>query len=333
MNEMAARPLPHEMIWQLTNAAVASRSLHVAADLGVADHLGDETAGAETLAARCGADPIALDRILSLLSAVGIFERTSSGYRHNDASRILRSDHPRSMRAFPQMMNLPLVATSFARLDHAVRKGTPAADTVDPNGLWAYLEAHPDEARVFGEAMAAKAGADIAAVLDAYDFRPFDSVADIGGGRGHLLRAILDAVPGTRGVLFDLPSVISGLDISTEGLDAVAGDFFVDPLPKADAYLLMEVLHDWSDSEVVAILKAVRSAAEPGAVVLVIEGVLRDGEPDPRVHTLDVVMLAVTGGRERRPAEFEQLLTEAGFRLTTVIATDGPMSLIEAVAV
>ena len=145
--------------------------------------------------------------------------------------------------------------------------------------------------------MTAKASADISAVLGAYDFGCFDTVADIGGGRRHLLAAVLDAAPSAQGILFDLPQVINSLTIKHNRLTPLAGDFFADPLPQADAYLLMEVLHDWTDDKCRAILRAIRQAAPSGAKVLVIENVLSDDQPDPRGHILDIIMLANTGGR------------------------------------
>jgi hypothetical protein len=199
--------------------------------------------------------------------------------------------------------------------------------------MWGYLRDHPAEADVFGRAMAAKAGPDVAAVLGAYDFRPFDTVADVGGGRGHLLRAVLDATPDAMGVLFDLPQVVGTLDVGHPRMTAVPGDFFVDALPDADAYVLMEVLHDWTDDECVAILSAIRRAARAGATVLVVEDVLDGDRPDRRASTLDVVMLAVTGGRERSPAELGALLQRAGFALQRVVPTAGPIHVVEARAI
>jgi C-methyltransferase len=160
--------------------------------------------------------------------------------------------------------------------------------------------------------MTAKAAGDIGSVLGSYDFSGFAVVADIGGGRGHLLRAVLDRARDADGVLFDLPEVTGQLDFDHERLTVQAGDFFVDPLPVADAYLLMEVLHDWPDPEAVKILSAVRQAAPAGATVLIIENVLPDQDPDPRGHTLDVIMLAVTGGRERTPSPRAGLSRRAG---------------------
>jgi O-methyltransferase domain len=180
--------------------------------------------------------------------------------------------------------------------------------------------------------MTAKAGADVAAVLAAYDFGRFRTIADVGGGRGHLLRAVLDAVPTAEGVLFDLPGEIGALDVVHERLTPQAGDFFVDPLPAADAYVLMEVLHDWADAECVAILRAIRRAAPPGATLLVVESVLADERPDPRAQTLDVIMLTVPGGRERTASQFRDLFERAGLRHRGVVETTGPLGIVEATA-
>ena len=110
-----------------------------------------------------------------------------------------------SMGAFPRTMGLPVFATTFAQLEYSIRTGSPAVETVDSRGLWAYYQDHPEEAQIFGQAMTAKAAADIAAILEAYDFSRFATIADIGGGRGHLLRAVLDAVPNAQGCYSSCP--------------------------------------------------------------------------------------------------------------------------------
>jgi hypothetical protein len=327
--------LPTDLVWTLTTRTVAARSLQVVADLGVADHLDEEPVTAAALATACGVDPGALDRVLRLLAAHGIFAREAEGYRHTDASRLLRGDHPGSMRAFCRLSGLPLVTTSLEHLDHSVRSGQPAVEAVEPDGFWAYLRAHPGEAAIFDEAMTAKARADIAAVLEAYDFGRFATIADVGGGRGHLIRAVLDAAPYARGVLLDLPQVVAPLDLGSGRLTVLGRDFFVDPLPRADAYLLMEVIQDWPDAEAAAILRAVRQAASPGATVLIIEGIVpevQDGPAALGVHTVDVLMLALTGGRERTAHELGDLLRCTGFSLSAVVETASPMRIVEAVA-
>ena len=324
---------PHVTIWQTTTAIVASRALQVAAELGVADQIGERPVPVQTLAEACGADVGALERVLRLLASVGIFVRHEGGYAHSDASRVLRTDAPGSLRAFARLMNLRFVNQAFTHLEHSVRTGEPAANIVDPRGLFAHLADHPDEARIVGEAMLAKAAADIPAVLEAYDFRRFRTIADIGGGLGHLIRAILERASESNGILFDLPEVIGSLPRTTHRLIPVAGDFFRDSLPSADAYILMEVLHDWSDDDCVRILTAIRRAAALGATVAVIEGIVAGAGDDPRVNTLDVVMLAIPGGRERTAAELETLFVASGFKINAVVQTAGAMTVVEGVAV
>ena len=326
---MMAEEQPHEIVWTLTNGVIPSRCLNVVAELGVADEIGSDPVGTAALASRCGADPDALDRVLRLLAAHGIFERHPDGYAHTEASRLLRSDHPKSMRAFARMMGLPVFGATFNALEHSVRTGSPAVELVTSTGLWPYLQEHPSEAEVFGQAMTAKAAADTAAIVAAYDFSRFATIADIGGGRGHLLGAILDAAPNAQGILFDLPEVIGSLVIEHERLAPQAGDFFVDALPTADAYVLMEVIHDWGDRECIAILSAISRASSPAATVLVIEDVMPEDQADVRSQTLDVIMLSVTGGRERTVSQLGELFERSGFRLTGVTETTGAMRLVE----
>jgi hypothetical protein len=133
-------------------------------------------------------------------------------------------------------------------------------------------------------------------------------------------------------VLFDLPNVIRSVDFENDRFTAQAGDFFVNVLPAADLYVLMHVLHDWDDEHCVAILKAVRAAADVGSTLLVIENIIKDGQPELRVLTADIVMLTATGGRERTAAEFSALFDRSGFRLTQIVETRSTMHIIEASA-
>ena len=208
----------------------------------------------------------------------------------------------------------------------------PRADSRDVSALFAHLQRHPEEARIFGASMTARAAADIGAVLDAYDLSHLATIADVGGGQGHLLRAVLEAAPDANGTLFDLPSVVESIELSMPRLVLQAGDFFADELPSADAYILMEVIHEWDDQQAAAILSAVSRAASPGATVLIVEAVLDDRHVDPVVHRLDVIMLAITGGRERTQAQLSQLLDCADLHVKGVHETRGALRVVEAVA-
>ena len=186
------------------------RCLHVIAEMGVADVLGDTPRTAEELAASSGADADALARALRLVSAYGIFEPCKDSWGHTPSSRLLRTDHPQSMRSFVRMLGFPINWQTFELLNHSMCTGEPAAERITPGGNWSYYAQHPEEGRIFNEAMTGKAHGQIAGILAGYDFSPFETIADIGGGRGHLLEAILAAYPNATGVLFDQPHVVEG---------------------------------------------------------------------------------------------------------------------------
>jgi C-methyltransferase len=333
-----AEPVPPgRRIADLTKAHIAARCLHVVAELGVADALAPgRAATAAELAERTGLDADALDRILRLLAAHGIFahaeqDGVAEGYAHNAASELLRGDHPESMRSYVRMHAMPVMWDAFTRLAETARMGRPARDWAS---LLAYFAEHAEESARFNEAMIGKSRAVVPAVVDAYDFAGFGVIADIGGGRGHLLEAILERAPAATGILFELSHVIAdAADLAGPRLRLEAGDFLTDPLPAADAYVLMDLLHDWSDADATRILAAMRRAAPPHARVLIVE-TLRSKAPGPHSgKTLDVLMLATTGGRERSPEEFAALLADAGFALRRVGPTASQYSLLEAVVV
>ena len=326
MNELD----PAQTILQLAGGYCVPRSLHVVADLGVADHLDDSPRTAVELASAVGANEDALGRVLRLLAAHGVFEAKGDRFAHSPASRLLRSDHPRSLRALARMFGLSPTWQTFGAMDHSVRTGLPAAEKALPGGFWRYFEENPDAGAIFDAAMMGKAYGQVGAVVASYDFSPFRIIADIGGGRGHLLRAILDAAPNARGVLFDLPQVVAQADTPSERLSIRGGDFFRDTLPSCDAYLVMEVIHDWADEPSVAILRAIRKAAPAGAKLLVIEQLVPS---DPGPHwskMLDVHMLTLLGGRQRTKSEYESLLRAGGFALEREIDTGADIAILEA---
>src|SRR5437879_13162209 len=90
---------PANTILSVSLSYAVPRCLNAIAELGVADALGDDSRTAADLAASTGADAGALARALRLLSAYGIFEPRNDGYVHTSASRLLRTDHPQSMRS------------------------------------------------------------------------------------------------------------------------------------------------------------------------------------------------------------------------------------------
>ncbi|MBW3658215.1 MAG: hypothetical protein KY457_06225 [Actinobacteria bacterium] len=323
---------PHALLWDLATVAVVSRCLHVVAQHGVADALEAGGGTVEDLADRSGLDADALGRVLRALAAYGVFDVDLPEVRHTDASRLLRADHPMSMGAFAHMMGLPMGWEALTLLPRTVQTGEAGVFDLHPDGLFAYLHDHPEQATVFDRAMTAKSLADIPLILGAYDFAAHGSVADVGGGRGHLLQALVERHPGTEATLVELPQVIARVADEPDAgrLRLVPADFFTDTLPEADAYVLMEIIHDWDDDDAVRLLSNIRRSAPDHATVLVVETVLDDDRVRDPARTLDIVMLALTGGRERTPREYAALFERAGFALTRVIPTGGGVQLVEA---
>jgi len=311
------------------------RTLHVVADLGVADALDEEPRSAAYLAGQVGSDVDSLDRALRLLASHGVFDRRGGNYVHNMLSRALRSDHPHSMRAYVRLVGLPVFWQSWGALEQVVRSGKPAV-----SDIFAYFKDHPQELDIFDEGMKSKAQSAIPPILAAYDFSPFGTIGDIGGGLGHLVAAILKSSPNLRGILFDQPRVIEHVKTDEaigDRLTAQGGDFFRGPLPCCDAYLLMEILHDWTDAQSQQILRQIRNAAPDKAKLLVIETVLpdenawADGNGQHFGHHLDINMMVLTGGHERTPDEFARLFAASGWQFSRLIPTPSPYSIVEAV--
>ncbi|HVF27321.1 MAG TPA: methyltransferase [Pyrinomonadaceae bacterium] len=322
---------PAQMLWGIINSNVLARCVQVVAEYGVADALADRPMTAAELAAQTGMNADALRRMLRLLAAHGVFTQEGDLNRHTPVSELLRADHPHSMRSFARMMNLPIILKSFAELTQAAKTGKPAMDFA---GFMEYFAAQPEESGTFNQAMADKSRNIIPAVLDAYDFGLFRVIADIGGGRGHLLRSILERTPAASGILFDLPHVIrEAAAHESARLRLQPGDFFADALPTADAYLLMEVIHDWNDEDSARILAVIRRAAPRHARLLIVEAIVSEAPGPDFSKVLDVIMLAVTGGQERTPSEYEALLSRAGFRLERIITMPSQYSIIEAVVI
>lgn len=312
------------------------RALHAVAELGIADALGDSPQSAEELAKVTGTHAGALARTLRVLSAEGIFEARDGLWEHTPASRLLRSDHPQSMRSFVRMIGLPVYWRGFEYFADALRTGQSVQEKVVPGGYWKYLSENPEAARLFDEAMMGKAAGQIAGVLNSYDFSVFGTIADIGGGRGHLLAAVLRAAPRAHGVLFDQPHVTASAQaagMESERLRVHPGNFFIDAVPSAECYLLMQVIHDWNDQEASRILTAIRKAAALGAKLLLIECLVPEDSKPSWTKMLDLQMLTLLSGKERTEKEYSEMLRTAGFRLDRVIDVGMSTSILESVAV
>lgn len=317
-----------------------SRMLRLVADLGLADKTPrDGTRHLEDLARACAVHPAPLLRVLRALAAFGIFRIGPDGtIGHSPRSVLLRTDEPRSLHYGAKFWTAPGSWNAWGALDAALVGGVPH-EAAWKTGRFQYLREHPDEARDFDAFMANFPDNRHQALAENYDFSGAALITDIGGGNGEALRRILARFPQPRGLVFDRDDVVAAIapEARLGGRISVTGGSFFDSVPKgADIYLLVRVLHDWSDEDCVRILRNCRKAMTGDARLLVVDQIL---EPDPTVgapsgYLVDTQMMAMFGAaRERTASELDELLTASGFALSRVRPTPSPVSIVEAVAV
>jgi O-methyltransferase domain/Dimerisation domain len=334
---------PKELPPQVTLANMTigfwiSQAISVAAQLEIADRLASGPLTANQLAHVAGAHAPSLYRVLRALASVGIFEEdTEARFHLTPMAECLRAGVPGSMRAWVLMMGDPAASHVWSDLLHSVRTGETSFDHFHGMRFFDYGAKHPDFSRQFDEAMTSMSAPEIAGVIESYDFSGFGTLIDVAGGHGSLMEAILKKTPGLKGVVADQPSVIEGTRklIAESGLadrcTTAEMNFFESVPAGGDAYMMKHIIHDWEDELALKILRNCHRAMGPNAKLLLVEAVIQPGNHPGFDKWLDVAMLAYAGGCERTESGYRDLLAQAGFRLTRIVPTASPVSVVEAV--
>lgn len=331
-------PPPPVQMMQMITGFWTSCCIYAAAKLNLADHIKDKPQTADQLAEKSHSDAASLYRVLRALSSVGVFkENEQQQFELTPLGKTLQSDVPGSMKAMA-IAQLGDHFNAWGNLVYSIKTGHIAFDNIEGMSVWKYYEMHPDEGLNFMKAMSGLTGAVIQNVLPEYDFTPFQTIVDVGGGNGTLLMAVLDKAPQARGIVFDEEYVVKETKqlLEQKGYatrcDTAAGSFFDHIPPSADAYLMKMVLHDWNDQECLQILGNCGQAMKPGSKLLVLDAVIPEGnEPHPGKF-MDINMMAMTGGRERTEKEFTHLFAQAGLKLSRIIPTHSPLfSIVEVI--
>jgi hypothetical protein len=328
---------PSVALLQLVTSFWIARAISVAARLGIADLLTDGPSTCDELARGTGAHAPTLYRLLRALASVGVFvERDDGRFGLTPMAESLRTDAPSSIRAYAVMLGEDWFWRAWGDLDYSVTTGESGFEHVFGMPLFEYCRREPQAGLIFDAALTDRSRQVDEAVLAAYDFSGIHRLIDVGGGQGALLTSILRANPAMHGVLFDLPQVVAGARDRfgasvPDRLVIVGGDFFESVPAGGNAYLLKHVLHDWDDERATAILRSCHTAMAADARLLLVEIVIPPGNDASFGKLLDLLMLVMfRGGRERTRAEYEALLTRAGFALTKVIPTASLANVLEA---
>ncbi|MEV6016675.1 MULTISPECIES: methyltransferase [unclassified Streptomyces] len=320
MTTVEQSPPPSMQLRELVFGAARAAAVRAAARLGVADALDDVPMSADELAAAVKTQPGTLRRLLRALSCQGVFtERPDGTFAHTDMSRLLREDDPNSLRYIALWCTEPWTWNVWPKLDEAVRSGRGVFEDVYDKEFFQYLnEDAPESAHVFNRAMTTSSSQSAQDVAKLLDLRGVQSVADIGGGQGHVVASLLEKHPGLHGTLLDLPGVVENADPRLRDGGAlagrvriVAGDCREDIPVQADVYIIKNIL-EWDDESTRRALANVRAAARPGARVVVIENLV-DDTPSMRFTTaMDLLLLLNVGGAKHTRQSMIDRLTAAG---------------------
>ncbi|HEV2124277.1 MAG TPA: methyltransferase, partial [Chloroflexota bacterium] len=319
----AAPETARERLTELMSGWSPRHLIYVAAKLGLAERLADGPHSSSELAAALGAHADTLRRVLRGMVAIGLLTEENDGrFGLEEMGQLLRRDAPEPYGG--RVIKSVELGMAWGGLLHAVRTGEHPFAYVFGEGPFAHFARDPATAALGAKLNPGTSWEVAQAIAASYDFSPFDTVVDVGGGNGIVLAAILQRYPHLRGAVLDQPHVVEDARpvLAQYGLDArcdfIAGDFF-EVLPSGDVYLLKTILHDWGDTRAVRILEQCRQAMSPRGRILVVEILL----PERAVQGAfgfsgDIMMLVETGGRERTEGEFRSLFTAAGFTLTQI---------------
>ena len=296
---------PASVLWDFCRGALMTRMLGIVADLGVADALADGPRDVHEVSREVGADADTLHRFLRALASDGVFEEVEPRvFRNTQASELLRDP---SQQAFAHLFG----GAWHRAAGELNARGAPTFERVFGTDFWSWLSARPRERAAFDAAMNDGHMRRLER-LAAIEWKGDETVVDVGGGNGSLLLAFLRDRPGLRGIVFDLPETVRDEAALGDRIEFVPGSFF-ESVPRGDAYVLSTILHDWDDARAEEILRTIRRSAPPDARLVVLDGVIAPGNDADGTKWLDLLVLALFGGRERDEEQWRALLDAGGF--------------------
>ena len=323
-----------ESLLSIVSGEWIAQGLFTATKLDIASHLMAGEKSVSNLAKITGSNEENLYRLMRLLASKGVFhEGKDRCFSNSAASELLSRQHPRSLRSLILFYSDEMSDAIRYAFD-TVKEGKPGFELAYGQPVIAFFKDHPQSLELFNRAMREKSELVTTSCLQAFHFGKFKSIYDIGGGTGHFLSAILKSNERLRGLLFDTPEVIASgkanLEVFGKRCATIAGDFFKEVPVDGEAYLLKSVIHDWNDAKSVQILKKCRAAMKRSSKLLIIEPLITGANQPEYAKSMDLLMMTVTGGKERTEEDMQNLLQEAGFKIESITPTETEFVIIQA---
>ncbi len=309
---------PHVQLAIMSRDYVVSRAIHAIAHLGIADHMSEQPIAVRELAHLTSTIPDLLDRILSFLSNYGLFIKNGDAYALTPLSAPLRQDHPNSMQDVLSMVDESWWQ-AFAQLETTLKTGTTAFKIQHGLEFFDFLNQNPEKKIRFQKGISKLSALDDKAITQGYNFGQFKSLTDIGAGYMELSRAIKEQYPSISVTLFNLIEHISKYPTN---------DYFLS-LEKTEAYLLKGILHDFDDEKVIRILIDCYQNMPMHSSLIVAEQVIPDNDLPHTNKTMDIVMMVLLGGQQRKLKDWYELIETTGFKLKNTYPTQGIYTIME----
>ena len=325
---------PGQTIVDLAIGYIPAGALAAAAKLKIADKLEAGPKSLDALASETGVHAQSLHRVLRMLAMYGIFKEDEQGrFSQTPESELLRTSLPYTLHHAALMITQDIFWKPVGQLDTVVRTGENGMVPIFGAPFFDYLETNKDAGAIFHRGMSSLSDLENGPIAGAFDWTPFKTIVDIGGGHGGFLIEALKLAPNAKGINYDAAHVLKGARVNEQAgqWTCVEGDFFKN-VPAGDAYVLKRILHDWTDDVCVTILSNIRKSMNPDGRVVVVDCVIPPGNDPHGGKVLDVLMMSALPGFERTEKEFATLFQRAGLKLSRVIQAPALLSITEAVA-
>jgi hypothetical protein len=325
-----------EHIMQVGLGFWASKALLSAVELGLFTTLADEPADLLTLRRKLALHQRSARDFLDALVALKLLERTNGVYR-NTADTDLFLDRAKSsyLGGILEMANARLYGF-WGSLTEALRTGKLQSEGNSGGDFFAALYAEPDRLRGFLAAMSGISAGAADAIAATFPWKDYETFMDLGSAQGMVPATLADAHPHLTGIGFDLPPVKPVFEefIAHRGVaDRVrfqGGNFFEDPLPRADVIVMGHILHDWDLVQKRALLSKAFHALPKGGAIVVYDAIIDD---DRRENAFGLLMslnmlIETDGGFDYTAKDCQEWMGEAGFLETRVEPLVGPVSMV-----